>query len=265
MKHFFLLSILLCMGQTVFAQILNVEKSRLKGDSSNYFLGNIGVDLNVNNRSVNDAGQTTTFIGLTANSNTGYISQYHSYLLLGQLQYNAITDQPINSTGYGHFRINWLREHKLSYETFTQVQYDQGRGMDLRWLGGGGIRLRVHDDENTSLYIGIGGMYEREIWEVPLTEDAIRTTNIWKSTNYVASRVKVNENIDFNIIAYYQTGYDFASDFFRHRVSADANIIVKVTNRLSFRTSFNATYENRPVVPIAKFVYSLTNGIQISF
>ncbi len=264
MKYIYLLVVLL-IGQTAVGQILNVEKNRLKGDSANYFLGNIGADLNVNNRSVNDAGETLTFIGLTSNSDVGYISEHHSFLLLSQFQYNATSDNTINSTGYGHFRINWLREQILSYETFTQLQYDQGRGMRIRWLGGGGIRYRIFDEEKASLYVGIGAIYEREVWKVPLVEGALRAINLWKSSNYISHRVKINPHMDFNLIAYYQTGYDNGQDFFRHRMSIDANLLIKVFSRLSFRTSFNAAYENQPIVPIPKFVYSLTNGIQLSF
>lgn len=247
------------------AQILNVEKSRTKIDSANYFLGNVGISFNTNNRSINDKGETIVFIGLAADSDVAYISKLHSFLLLTQFQYNATTDAPINSTGYGHFRINFLRKQKLSYETFTQLQYDQGRGMKSRWLGGGGIRYRFYAHENSSLYAGIGAMYEREVWEYPVLEDISRSINIWKSTNYLSSRIKVSENADFNIISYYQTGYDFEQDFFRHRISADANLLINLTSKLAFRATAGFAYENRPIVPVSKLVYSVLNGIQVSF
>lgn len=267
MKHiyFYCILLLLLIGQPVWAQILNVEKDRVKGDSVNYFVGNIGIDFNANNRSINDEGETTTFVGITANSDVGYISTHHTYLFLGQFQYNAITNEPINSTGFSHFRINFLRDEKLSYETFTQLQYDQGRGMEIRWLGGGGIRYRFYNKEKSGLYMGIGAMYEREVWEFPGTEEIIRTTNIWKSTNYISQRIKLSENADFNFIAYYQTGYDFENEIFRHRISADINLLVKILAHLSLRITLNGAYENEPVVPVTKFVYSVMNGFQWSF
>lgn len=246
------------------AQILNVEKSRTKADSAHYFLGSVGINFNTNNRSINEKGETIVFIGLAADSDVAYISELHSFLLLTQFQYNATTDAPINSTGYGHFRINFLRKQKLSYETFTQLQYDQGRGMKSRWLGGSGIRYRFFDHENASLYAGTGVMYEREVWGYPLLE-ASRTINIWKSTNYLSSRIKITENANFNIIAYYQTGYDSEHDFFRHRISADANLLINLTSKLAFRATAGFAFENRPIVPVSKLVYSVMNGIQVSF
>ena len=267
----FVITITLCLLTTALsAQILNVEKTRIKGDSANYFVGNVGVDFNINNRNLNDQGEGIYFIGLNATSDFGYLSENSSYFLLSQLQYNATSRQEINSTGFGHFRINFLRKEFLSYELFTQIQYDQGRGMQLRWLGGGGVRLRIYEEDKSNLYVGFGIMREHEEWNVPAgievpDEDRLVTLNLWKSTNYLNSRVSLNDYISFNSIAYFQTGYDTGIDAFRHRFSLDANVVVKVTSRLSFRTSAGFTYENLPVVPIPKLVYSVTNGIQLGF
>lgn len=56
---------LLVLSVSTRAQILNVEKTRIKGDSANYFVGNIGVDFNINNRTIDDQGEAGYFIGLT--------------------------------------------------------------------------------------------------------------------------------------------------------------------------------------------------------
>ena len=252
------------------AQILNVEKTRIKGDSANYFLGNIGVDFTINNRNLNDEGQSIYFIGLTASSDVGYLSQHHSFFVLSQFQYNATSEEEINSTGYGHLRATFLRKRPLSYETFTQIQYDQGRGMLFRGLIGGSIRLRIYEEEKSNLYIGTGVMREREVWEIPSgvvldRNDSITSINIWKSTNYLTTYVSLNKHVSFNAISYFQTGYDPGRDFFRHRISLDANLLVKITSRLAFRTTAGFTYENRPIVPITKLVYAVTNGVQVSF
>lgn len=265
-------SLLLMMSwpKQVCAQILNVEKTRIKGDSANYFVGNIGVNFSINNRNLTDTGEGIYFIGLAATSDVGYLTEHSSYFLLSQFQYNATSEQDINSTGYGHLRTTFRRKQPLSYETFAQLQYDQGRGMVLRGLIGGNIRLRIYEEERSNLYVGIGAMREREVWEVPsgLVADEngeIISINIWKSTNYLTTNVSLNQFISFNAIAYFQTGYDPQAKFFRHRVSLDTNVLMKITTRLAFRTYAGFTYENQPIVPITKLVYSVTNGIQLSF
>ena len=266
------LSVALFLGSVIIsqAQILNVEKTRIKGDSANYFLGNIGVDFNINNRNLDDEGQASYFISINTTADLGYLTKHHSFFILSQFQYNATSQEAINSTGYGHLRAVFLRQQKLSYETFAQLQYDQGRGMVSRGLIGGGLRVRIYEEERSNLYVGVGAMREREVWEVPLNDDPTvndRTVsiNLWKSSNYLTTYVSLNPNVSFNAISYFQTGYDASIDDFRHRVSLDANLLVKITSRLAFRTTAGFTYENRPIVPIAKLVYSVTNGIQVSF
>ncbi|WKN42100.1 DUF481 domain-containing protein [Tunicatimonas pelagia] len=248
-----------------FGQILNVEKERMKGDSANYFLGTVGLSFNANNQSLTNDGTEKSFVGLTANSDAAYFSTYHSFLLIGQLQYTATSETAINSAGYGHFRINWLRKNIISYENFVQIQYDQGRGMQSRRLAGGGVRFRIYREEKSSLFAGTGVMYEREEWEQPSGEGGSVALGLWKNSSYLTSRLQLRENIAFGSIAYFQTGYDPDQDFFRHRVSGDINILINVTSKLALQTAVGLAYENRPVVPIPKFVYRVTNGIQLNF
>lgn len=266
MRYFFAATLLSFLAINIcFGQILNVEKNRVKGDSANYFLGTIGLSFNANNQSLTDNGTEKSFVGFSANSDVAYFSTYHSFLLVGQLQYTATSETAINSAGYGHFRINWLRKNVISYENFVQIQYDQGRGMRSRQLGGGGVRFRIYREEKSSLFAGTGIMREREEWERPGEEDGLVELSLWKSSSYVTSRLQLRENIAFGSIVYFQTGYDPDRDFFRHRVSADVNILVNLTSKLALQTSASITYENRPVVPIPKFVYRVTNGIQLNF
>ncbi|MGD1889219.1 MAG: DUF481 domain-containing protein [Cyclobacteriaceae bacterium] len=187
------------------AQILNVEKGRLKADSTKYILGVFGLSFNANNQSLTDDGTGKSFIGLTSNADVGYFSTQHSFLLIGELQYNATSEEDINSTGYGHFRVNWLRTKIVSYETFAQIQYDQGRGMSSRRLVGGGLRFRIYREEKSSLFAGIGAMYETEDWESPGENSQAVGIELWNSTTYVTSRFQLRENIAIGSIVYFQT------------------------------------------------------------
>ncbi len=65
--------------------------------------------------------------------------------------------------------------------------------------------------------------------------------------------------------AYYQGGYDQEEELFRNRMSGDAVITVKLTDQLAFNTSFSAQYEDKPIIAINNWVYSLTNGFKFSF
>ncbi len=262
---FFLMASMVCaFSYHCGAQILNVEKSRIKEDSSNYFLGNVGLNFTLHNRDA-DEDNPNNFIGLSGNANVAYMAEKHSYILINFINYTVVKDDPIVQTGYSHFRINLFRRARISNEVFTQYQYDLERGLNSRWLIGTGFRINLVKSENTDVVFGPGVMYEYEKWESPVEEMPIREAELYKSTNYVSIRQNINKHIAFNAISYYQTGYDKDIGNFRHRISGDFNLSVSITNKLSMATTFTCTFENRPIVPVKKFIYTVTNGLAYSF
>ena len=264
MRYLSILLLITFVHHFVDGQILKVDKASLDADSSGYFTGSINLDFNLNNRGAT-AEQEVTFRGLTANADVVYVAQKHAYILINTINYFKSTGGPLISTGYAHFRINLWRRKKLSYETFTQVQYDDGRNMPFRFLQGVGTRLNIKNSKKTKLHIGIGAMFEREKWRTLEEENETLERNIWKASNYLGGQFTFNDFVRFNVICYYQGGYDRDSDIFRNRVSGDLVLRVKLTEKLSFLNSFTLQYEDRPIIPINNFLYSLTNGLQWNF
>ena len=258
----------LLTSQSAWSQILNVEKNRMSRDTSNYWVGEVNFNLLIHNRSAS-ADNPVRYTGLGTGADVAYVSGFHRYMLINQLNYTAITGNSFISTGYSHFRANFLWRQTLSYELFAQAQYDIGRGLESRYLSGGGLRYTFVNEEKIKLAMGVGAMYERERWRVPVTEESAQAEpfivkNLLKGTNYLSARWQVNAFVDFNSIVYYQTGYDHDIEAFRNRFSADANLNVKLGKRLTYFTNFTAAYDNRPVVPIINFIYSLNNGLKMS-
>ena len=245
------------------AQILKVDKGEINNDSANFFLGNVNFNFNVNNQSAT-AEEEITFLGLTANADLVYFSEENAYILINNINYFKSTGGPVINTGFAHFRINFLRKRKLSYETYTQIQFDEGRNMPLRRLLGGGWRIQILESENSEMHTGLGIMYEYEEWK-SFETDAIITKEIWKNSSYVGFRSNINEYITFNGVIYYQGGRDTQSDLFRSRISGELTLSFNITEKLAFNTTFVSQYEDRPVITINNWVYSLSNGLQLSF
>lgn len=252
------------------AQILNIERSRVDRDSAGYFTGKGGLSFSMFNR---NAGKDNpnNYLQLTFNGDVAYIAEKHSYLLLNYYNYLLVNydseelRNTVASTGYSHFRVNFMRKKRLSYEAFTQVQADKARGLELRTLAGGGVRYRLLSGEDGSVYFGTGLMHEHEEWENPDMEQEFIVSDLFKSTNYLSGKVKLNEQVSTEGIAYYQVGHDKTIDRFRNRISGDISLQVKLTNVFSFKTNFNCVYEDKPIVPVTKFVYAISNGIQVQF
>jgi hypothetical protein len=105
-------------------------------------------------------------------------------------------------------------------------------------------------------------MYEFEKWQVPSSEREVEASFV-KSTNYISVRHTFNELIDFNMIGYYQTGYDDNADLFRNRLSSSIILNSKLTEWLSWKNSFDISYEDEPIVDITRLIYTFKTGISL--
>ena len=151
--------------------------------------------------------------------------------------------------------MNHLRRHNMMMEEKCPSDFCKG------W----GLKYRLKSNEKITLFVGIGGMFERENWIDIEDEGMIIKKEIWKASNYINGKVTVNEHVSFNTILYYQGGYDVESETFRSRISGDIVLQMELSQRLAFTTTFTAQYEDEPIIPINNFVYSLTNGLKLSF
>ena len=258
-----ILSALLFLPILATSQILKVDKGAINNDSANFFLGNVNFNFNINNRSAT-AEEEITFVGLTANADLVYLTEQHAYILINNINYFQSTGGPLISTGFAHFRINFARKNALSYESYTQIQYDDGRNMPLRRLIGSGIKYQVTETDNSELHLGIGIMYEYEDWR-SFEDNQIITKEIWKNSSYVGFQSNINDHINFNGIIYFQGGIDTQSNLFRSRISGELSLSFDITEKLAFNTTFVSQYEDRPIIQINNWVYALTNGLRWSF
>ena len=202
-----------------------------------------------------------------------YVGEKHTLLLLSYLNYLLVNyDTPeqrntVAQTGYTHLRSTLFRQRQRSYELFAQVQADKARGLELRTLTGAYLRYRVYRDEarKVSVFFGIGPMHEHEEWLNPGQEAQIVVADLIKATNYLSARFKPSATFESNAIVYYQVGYDKNIAAFRNRVSGDVSLFFKLSRAVSFRVNFNCAYEDKPVVPVTRFIYAATNGITVAF
>jgi len=248
------------------AQILQVNKNNLNADSSKFWLGAFTFNFDLNNRSVSDENENA-FIGLTASADLVYVADNHAYILINKINYftSSSDDGAFISTGFAHFRINWLRKKRLSFENYVQTQYDRGRNMPQRVLTGGGIRYRLIDEEKHKLIVGTGLMFERERWKEPENESNIIEKHLWKNSSYVNGYIFITDDIKLDIITYYQGGYDTVDDIFRNRINADIVLSFYINKRLAFNAEFSGQYEDHPIIPINKFIFAVKNGIRWTF
>ncbi len=259
------LSAAMCvLASAGYGQILNIEKSRL--DSLNpkkpY---QIKFEANVDfyNRSATNA-EKAEFFSTEGVLNATYAPGKIAYLLIGEVSYVENNSKNILNNGNLHFRTTFNRWNTFSTEAYIQGQYDNFRGLTDRVLVGVAERWRIIESKKFDWHLASGPMFEYERWRVPEKEE-IRQKRLPKLSTYTTFRWKISETIDFNTIVYYQVGYDSEDDITRHRVSNNSNLNFKITKKLSFHTGISIAYDDKPIVPITEFIYSVENGISLNF
>ena len=252
-KKIILLFILIIgVNYTIQSQILNIEKKRLNNDTSKVFIGNASFHMGI-------AQRATRVLSARGGVDMSYSSLKNNYIFIGSSHLIQVEDNDVISDASAHFRIHLNKKKWFSEELFTQIQYDQARGLNYRFLTGVGGRVSLVYSDKSTFAGGSGVMYEQEEWEI---EEDYALTRLIKSTSYLSLHHTFTESFNLNAIAYYQAKFD---SFFQPRVFGDVNLNFSITKKLTFTTKFSIIYDSAPVVPVREVFYNLTNGISLTF
>ncbi len=219
--------------------------------------------LSIYNRSA-AADAPVNLFGYNFDVNSIYYPGKHAYMFISKFDYLRINESDFLNFGYLHGRINFLRDKRVNYETYVQFSYDNFRGLDPRWVLGGAVRHNLVKEDNFTFIFGVGGLYEFEKWLHPETGELVEAS-LFKSSNYVSLQWTINQFVDFNMVNYYQVGYDRSISSFRNRISNSTILNTKLTDMFSLTNTFEIAYEDQPIVPITRLIYSFKTGLAINF
>jgi len=253
MKKIIFLLLFLSSSCFVFSQILNTEKYRLNKDVANELIGNVSFGMR-------QRSQRNKVFTLYTRANAAYLSKKHSYMLLNNLNIIRVQNAAPNNNGYVHLRFNLFRKKVISFEQFNQIQFDAGRGMELRRLTGAYARIRILSKPKSTLAFNQGLMYENEIWAETINE-VVRKSYI-KSSSHISYRQKIAKRINVFSIFYYQARPDL---FFKPRFFSDFRVQYSLTKKLAFSLQFESTYDANPVIDIQNHIYAINNRVNIIF
>ncbi|MCZ4409969.1 DUF481 domain-containing protein [Cryomorphaceae bacterium 1068] len=256
---------LFCFGSLqVKGQIMNIEKFRLDSLSrEDPFRLKLEANFDLYNRSATEE-ERAEFIALGSEISSIYAPGKHFYMLLGDVSYVENNSSRILSYGNLHVRSTFFFRERFSPELFGQAQYDEFRGLSARFIAGGTARWNALRKSKVMLAFGLGPMYEYERWLSSVDPEDIAVKFLKISSNVIV-RWSISDHVDFNTIFYYQVGYDRDIDATRNRYTNASNLNFQINDKLSFKTGVRLAYEDRPIIPITKLIYSIENGISLNF
>lgn len=266
MKHQFFVTMLIAFSSFLACgQILRVDKNHLESDTAGYFTFTANINFTLDNRSITPE-EKLVYTRLSTKGDLLYVSENHAYILVNSVEYVSSSNATPFSTGFSHFRVNFRRQHALSFETYAQVQYDEVRRMRFRLLGGGGVRYTFIDEEGFDAHLGSGLMYEYEKWSE--TEE-INSPHIYKtipkSSNYLGIEFLLSKHVKLDLWGLYQLGYDMEEKIYRNRYAAEVALNFIIGRRLTWINRFTYFYDAQPVIAINPAYYQVMNGLSIAF
>ena len=168
----------------------------------------------------------------------------------------------------------WLRP--FGTELFAQLQEDSFRRLILRQLYGGGVRAELMSGKERSLALGVGAMYEREIYREPnaigamsdlgrgefLESDVIE--NNLRLTNYISTKqqVKWATLLQVGATLYYQPLINQLSDY---RVLFDLSFEIKLSEHLRLVESLGVMYDSEPPASVQRTDLKSMSTLRIAF
>ncbi|MBN2012004.1 DUF481 domain-containing protein [candidate division KSB1 bacterium] len=184
--------------------------------------------------------------------------KYHTFLI-GNFKWGKQQDTKFINKGFVHGRIVFQVKDWLAPESFAQIEYDDFIRLKRRQLIGAGLRWKVWGQKkDAGWHMGTGFMRELEEYTVA-TEG---TKALFRSTNYISGKLKLNEVAEWNLIVYYQVDVGHISDF---RILVDSGLTIKLWKAVSLTINFESRDDNEPLPDVKKQDMLLTNGLQIKF
>jgi len=242
------------------AQILNIDKI----DTSDY-VNKAKFNLTFSTGLEIDKQQTTLF---DATNTAELMLQKKKELFIFAANYRFTQDgnDDILNTGYFHLRFRHHYKDKIQPESFIQYQWDSERGLVYRALGGANIRYNFFKGDKWEVNAGLGLMYEVEKWnysavdssKLPANTTPI-TNNLIKLNSYIRANWKTSESSTIILGIFLQT----RPDIFQPRISQTVQWTISAGKHIAFNINFSGIYDQSPVVPIHKYYYSISNGIQV--
>ncbi|OQX97720.1 MAG: hypothetical protein B6I20_12050 [Bacteroidetes bacterium 4572_117] len=250
-KIFTVVIILIIFGQTLVAQVVNVEKKRK--DDADGFQGAIGIGFNYI-----DNGKK--IMRLTNKIDLQYKTGAHLILLLNDLSLMTVDNENLVNSGFQHLRYNYTVKDSsfFTIEALAQHQYNPIKLLAQRFIGGLGPRFRLINREKIKLFVASPILYEYE----KLSDDNSTVTEMMRLDIYMSFSWQINENVSFGSISYYQPDIENFKDY---RISSESIFTFNITDKLGFKTGFEASYDSDPPNDIQNLFYTWQNKLSYSF
>jgi hypothetical protein len=253
---------LLCMCTHFgFSQILNIEDPTLTVDSikKNDFKFGLGCDFSFTFQH-EKVYETNALL-----ESVYHYNDKHQFLLNGQYFNTGTANERLINGGFIHLRYTFGFGKKIAPQGFMQHQLDLGRGLVKRQLIGCNLRWQAVQKDKLSIQLATGAFYENELWNysgAPEAESGRKISEKLKSNNMLRTYFQLGKQTKISIVNYFQ--FAFQNPMNQFRLATSISFSTALSDHFQLQFNFMSMFDTKPVVPIDKFYYTLSNGLGVS-
>ena len=190
------------------------------------------------------------------------LARYRSgdHLLIGMARGDRKTGggATILSSTLEHIRYRYTISDALLGEAFAQHTYDAIKRLNLRALLGAGPMVTIVEGKSYGLNLGVAYMLEYEKLRDDDLADAAATQLQHRNSTYLTGHYEAKDRFQISESVYVQPRLTGASDI---RLLSESQLTFKITERLSYTTSFTIAYDSRPPLSIKTLDTALQSSI----
>ena len=245
--------------ESILGQI-NTEKFRKYSDRQ-------GFVFNTNFR-FGYSGGNSEYISADATLRLDYNGVKNNAFIVGNYDYKETVEGKVVNKGFLHFRAVHPFSKRFAIEGFLQQEFNEFLLLRDRKLAGASLRTRImdfvsEDDSltNFSSNLGLGLMYEHEVYDVLNEEGLIVTLNPIRISSYLTIDWNISSRVNWWAVGYFQPNVEYFKDF---RAVVETGMEIWVIGRLYFTIDFSYRYNNRPVGDVRHYDVVVKNGLRYS-
>lgn len=242
--------IFICLPNSCASQIVNIEKERIRNHDSIGFEGKLSTNINFSDNKNKQ-------LNIDINPHLQYKNKKHIVLGVALWEYATLNNKIINNGGFIHCRYNYELRKNLKAEFFTQIQYNTIWNMPLRYILGGGPRIKILERNKNKLYFGPLYMYEIQYQK---RDDFIQYNH--RLSAYVSWNTYLNKIIFFTGTIYYQP---LIRDFANYRLSGLTECNVALGKRFTLNNRFSYIFDQTQTIDIPAHTFRYTAGVNYYF
>lgn len=178
---------------------------------------------------------------LGINGNISFKIDKSEFIIITRAQYSWANQNEFSNDALIHLRNSNKLIGALSWESFTQYNFNRILLINNRALLGSGLRLKVFNREKVKLFLGSSIMYEYEDMQLAADDTHPRQTHFFRWSNYIAGRFYIKDDISFVTTNYYQPKINQFNDL---RFLSENSLQIGVSDHLQLLINYRMRYDS---------------------